>query len=120
MERFERNKLLRAVDDKNLEQKNRWKFTRNRAIVYVQLYAGLRVSEVTDLEPEDISFETGYLFVRDGKGGKARRIEMNKDLRMALTEWLAERGNPATKNYLLHQEAALALLNKVLNIYTEH
>lgn len=97
LERFERNKLLRVVDDKNLEQKNRWKFTRNRAIVYVQLYAGLRVSEVTDLEPEDISFETGYLFVRDGKGGKARRIEMNKDLRFALTEWLTERGDPDTK-----------------------
>ncbi|MEC0182316.1 tyrosine-type recombinase/integrase [Paenibacillus peoriae] len=97
LERFERNKLLRVVDDKNLEQKNRWKFTRNRAIVYVQLYAGLRVSEVIDLETEDISFETGYLFVRDGKGGKARRIEMNKDLRLALSEWLVERGDPDTK-----------------------
>ncbi|MMZ48169.1 Tyrosine recombinase XerD [compost metagenome] len=97
LERSERNKLLRIVDDENSAVKNRWKFTRNRAIVYVQLHAGLRVSEVVDLEPEDISFETGYLFVRDGKGGKARRIEMNKDLRMALTEWLAERGDPDTK-----------------------
>ncbi len=57
----------------------------------------MRLSEVTDLEPEDISFETGYLFVRDGKGGKARRIEINKDLRKALTEWIAERGDPDTK-----------------------
>ncbi|MNW54621.1 Tyrosine recombinase XerC [compost metagenome] len=37
------------------------------------------------------------MFVRDGNGGKARRIEMNKDLRLALTEWLAERGDPDTK-----------------------
>lgn len=95
LERFERNKLLRVLE--SLEQKNRWKFTRNRAIVYVQLFAGLRVSEVIDLEPGDLSFDTGYLSVRDGKGGKARRIEMNKDLRLALTEWLIERGEPNTK-----------------------
>lgn len=97
LERSERNKLLRVVDDPRESEKNRWKFTRNRAIVYVQLLAGLRVSEVTDLEVEDLSFETGYIFVRDGKGGKARRIEMNRDLRKALMEWIEERGNANTK-----------------------
>lgn len=97
LERAERNKLLRIIDDDKAAKKNRWKYTRNRAIIYVQLHAGLRLSEVLDLEPEDISFETGYLFVRDGKGGKARRVEMKKDLRNALTEWIAERGDPETK-----------------------
>lgn len=97
LERSEKNKLLRVLDDEKAADKNRWKFTRNRAIVYVQLHAGLRLSEVLDLEPEDISFETGYIFVRDGKGGKARRIEINKDLRKALSEWIAERGEPDTK-----------------------
>lgn len=97
LERAERNKLIRVLDDEKAAEKNRWKFTRNKAIVYVQLHAGLRLSEVLDLEPSDISFESGYIFVRDGKGGKARRIEMNKDLRRALTEWITERGDPNTK-----------------------
>jgi site-specific recombinase XerD len=96
LDRAERNKLIRVVEDERAAEKNNWKFTRNRAIVYVQLQAGLRLSEVLDLEPEDISFDTGYIFVRDGKGGKARRIEINKDLRKALVEWIAERGDPDT------------------------
>ncbi|WP_433947011.1 tyrosine-type recombinase/integrase [Paenibacillus sp. SN-8-1] len=97
LERAERNKLLRVINDDKSAEKNPWKFTRNRAIVYVQLHAGLRLSEVLDLEPEDISFESGYIFVRDGKGGKARRVEMNKDLRNALAEWIAQRGDPKTR-----------------------
>lgn len=97
LERAERNKLLRIIDDDKSAEKNRWKYTRNRAIIYVQLHAGLRLSEVLDLEPEDISFETGYIFVRDGKSGKARRVEITKELRKVLSEWMAERGDPNTK-----------------------
>ncbi|BFH18313.1 recombinase XerC [Paenibacillus dendritiformis] len=97
LERHERNKLIRAIEDEKSESKNRWKFTRNRAIVYVQLLAGLRVSEVTDLEMDDVSFEMGYIFIRDGKGGKARRVEMNKELRRALGDWMNERGEANTR-----------------------
>lgn len=97
LERPERNRLVRVVEDENAERKNRWKFARNRAIVYLQLHAGLRVSEVVDAETDDISFESGYVYVRDGKGGRARRIEMNKDLRKALKDWFHERGEVETK-----------------------
>lgn len=97
LERAERNKLLRIIDDNKSAEKNRWKYTRNRAIVYAQLHAGLRLSEILDLEPEDVFFDMGYIFIHDGKGGKARRVEINKDLRRALSEWMAERGDPNTK-----------------------
>lgn len=109
LKRLERNRLVRAVEDENTVKKNRWKFTRNRAIVFCQLYAGLRVSEVCDLETDDISFDTGYIFIRDGKGGKARRIEMNKDLRKALKEWIDERGNPPTKKLFVSSRGQKAL-----------
>lgn len=97
LERHERNKLIRAIEDENAEAKNRWKFTRNRAIVYVQLLAGLRVSEVVDAETDDVDFNSGYIFIRDGKGGKARRVEINKELRNALGDWMKQRGEVKTK-----------------------
>lgn len=109
LDRVERNRLVRGVEDEKYEKKNRWKFTRNRAIVFVQLHAGLRVSEVCDLEIDDISFDIGYIFIRDGKGGKARRIEMNKDLRKALTEWISERGQPNTKKLFTSSRGGRAL-----------
>ncbi|WP_379165938.1 tyrosine-type recombinase/integrase [Paenibacillus roseus] len=88
LERSERNKLVRFM---NTPIKNSFKFTRNRAIVFLQLLAGLRAGEVVALDTDDLDFNSGYIFVRDGKGGKARRIEMNKELRDVLKEWLIER-----------------------------
>lgn len=112
LERSERNRLVREIEDERYAQKNRWKFTRNRAIVYSQLYAGLRVSEVCDLELEDIAFDKGYIFIRDGKGGKARRIEMNKDLRKALSEWISERGYPNTPKLFTSSRGDQALTKR--------
>lgn len=112
LERNERNKLIRAIEDEQTERKNRWKFSRNRAIVYLMLLAGLRVSEVVDTETNDISFETGYVFVRDGKGGKARRVEMNKELRNALHIWLEVRGEAKTKKLFTSSRGGGALTKR--------
>lgn len=112
LERNERNKLIRVIEDQQAEKKNKWKFARNRAIVYLMLLAGLRVSEVVDAEPEDISFETGYVFVRDGKGGKARRVEMNKELRNALLDWMEMRGEAKTKKLFTSSRGGGALTKR--------
>lgn len=36
----------------------------------IGFYSGLRISEIINVEPRDINFEQGTIFVREGKGGK--------------------------------------------------
>jgi len=57
------------------------------------LYAGLRIGEVCALNLGDIqlSERKGAATVRRGKGRKQRDAPLNKDVRLALTEWLAQR-----------------------------
>ncbi len=62
---------------------------RDRAMIALMLYAGLRVSEVVRLTPDDLllRLRSGYVQVR-GKGGKQARIELGREARRALTAWL--------------------------------
>mgnify|MGYP006284682443 CR=1 FL=1 len=61
-----------------------------RAIVSLMLFAGLRVDEVCSLERRDlaISERKGVVWIRDGKGGKAARLPLNKKARRAIEAWL--------------------------------
>ena len=61
-----------------------------RAIIALMLYAGLRVSEVCDLRPEDleISERKGSVLIRDGKGGKQAELPLNLKARRAVKAWL--------------------------------
>jgi integrase/recombinase XerC len=66
---------------------------RDRAIVLILLNTGLRVLELAQLTLPDltISERKGSLYVRDGKGGKARTVPLNGAARNALTKYLAIR-----------------------------
>jgi len=44
------------------------------------MLTGLRISEVVNLQPEDIDFERNYIFIREGKGKKDRYIPIPKPL----------------------------------------
>jgi integrase len=72
---------------------------RDRAAVLLMLEAGLRVDEVAQLDKTDIRLaeRSGIILVRDGKGGKERKVPANLTLRKALTAWLDQRQdeNPA-------------------------
>lgn len=64
--------------------------TRNRLAVRLMAGAGLRISEVLSLRPEDIDTSTGDIIVT-GKGGKTRTTRLpSSDLPM-LHDWLAVR-----------------------------
>ncbi len=89
IERQEKNRLLRYLEDPRLMEKNPWKASRNLAIVLFMLMAGLRISEVRALTIHDI--EDGFVLIRDGKGGKARKVPMNSDLFKAYSNWLIYR-----------------------------
>jgi integrase/recombinase XerD len=73
---------------------NPWKRTHNLAMVQLMLQAGLRISEVVDLDAEDVNLERSTLVVRSGKGGMYRVALMNPDLKRAMerethsTVWL--------------------------------
>lgn len=47
---------------------------RDRALLEVIYSAGLRISEALSLKLEDINYEQGFVFVRNGKGGKSRNV----------------------------------------------
>lgn len=61
--------------------------TRNRALLGVLFYAGLRRSEVAALEWRDIDLENGLITVRHGKGDKSRTVPILSD---TLTDYLAQ------------------------------
>lgn len=60
---------------------------RNYAILLVMYGAGLRNSEVCNLAPADVNFETGFIYVQQGKGKKDRYVPMTVDLMEALKNW---------------------------------
>lgn len=63
---------------------------RNKAMVFLMLHAGLRVSEVLALQVADITIKerSGKVVVRKGKGSKRREVPLNADVRQAVNEWL--------------------------------
>lgn len=66
---------------------------RNRAMLMVTHDAALRSDEVVSLRPRDVTLDAGEVYVRDGKGGKDRRIRncLHADTKQALRAWLAHR-----------------------------
>ena len=66
---------------------------RDRAIVVVLLYTGLRLAELVALDVDDVkmSARKGLVVVRSGKGDAYREVPLNALVRQVLDEWLAER-----------------------------
>ena len=70
---------------------------RDRAIVVVLLYTGLRLAELVGLDVDDVkvSARKGIVVVRSGKGDAYREVPLNALVRQVLEEWLAERKTKA-------------------------
>lgn len=64
---------------------------RNYGILMVMYGAGLRNSEVCNLTPADVNFETGLIYIQEGKGGKDRYVPMTDDLKQVLQDWAEAR-----------------------------
>ncbi|HEY3397861.1 MAG TPA: tyrosine-type recombinase/integrase [Armatimonadota bacterium] len=61
---------------------------RNRAIIAVLLYCGLRRGEVLGLRVADVDLKSGWLKVHDGKGMKDRLIPMVPAVGEIIADWL--------------------------------
>lgn len=64
---------------------------RNKAIISLMLNCGLRVSEVTNLKPQDINITKANLRIIQGKGGKDRDLAMPDYTQELLKKWKAIR-----------------------------
>ena len=58
--------------------------TRDRAILETLYGAGLRISELTALDVDDVDLDGGTILVRSGKGSKARRVPVGRQALAAL------------------------------------
>ncbi len=66
---------------------------RNKAILKVMAYGGLRVSEIANLRTQDVRRDAGRvaLEVREGKGGRDRTVPLPDHAGETLEAWLAKR-----------------------------
>lgn len=66
---------------------------RNKAMLKVMAYGGLRVSEVVGLRTQDVRREDGRLVleIRDGKGGRDRQVPLADHVSETLEAWMAKR-----------------------------
>ena len=74
------------------------------AMVAVMAYAGLRVSEVCNLKPDDVDLPGRVLTVFHGKGGKNRRVGISQALYAYLKDYQAIR--PASVWYFAQSHGA--------------
>ena len=84
----ELKRLLKLIEDSSSILK-----VRNRAIVYILVDCGLRISELVNLQIYDVDLRRGVLRVK-GKGSKERLTRMGIQTQKALWEYRAIRESP--------------------------
>ncbi len=76
---------------------------RDRAMIYVAMTGGLRVSELVGLRMEELTFEPRRVCIRvHGKGRKERMLLLWQTVAEALRAWLAVRGDAAAPEVFLN------------------
>lgn len=80
----EQRRLLRAAERSS---------ARDRALVVLMLFTGLRISEALALDMDDVQITSrkGRAVVRSGKGDLLREVPLNPLVRQVLDEWLVQR-----------------------------
>lgn len=89
----EQANLIAQIDERLLDARTeaaKRQAMRDRAIVYVLMHTGLRVSELCALQLGDIEINAnrGNLSVRPNRHGLPRNVPLNRDTRQALKDWL--------------------------------
>jgi integrase/recombinase XerC len=97
---------------------------RDRALLVLLLNTGLRVLEVVSLTLDDVTLNgrSGAVFVRDGKGGKARTIPLNGRTRELLDEYLALRPAHSSRRLFVGQRGPIGSRQvlRLLKKYSRH
>jgi site-specific recombinase XerD len=77
-------KLLEATQ----RQRSNFRCIRDRAILSVLIYCGLRRKELLDLTFHSVNLADSSLLVQQGKGMKARTVYLCEEVKTALKTWL--------------------------------
>lgn len=96
---------------------------RNHAAVTIMAYAGLRVSEVTNLRLEDINIQTKELVVKSGKGNKQRLVYINDKIVHAVQEYLKIRPKSDSPYLFLSRQGGIldrTRFNQIFNKYSNN
>lgn len=98
---------------------------RNKKLKYalrLQIRSGLRIKEISELEPDDFTFEDGKIsvIVKNGKGQKQRMVEVLEDnyLYSKLQEYIQEYRQNSTDDKLFYSRAYLKRKANELDIET--
>lgn len=88
------NAIMRQLEHKSNK--------RDYAVVRTLLGCGLRISELVALDREDITLgeRKGLVYVRNGKGGKERSVNVPAETRRALTSYFAQRVDSESAAFL--------------------
>lgn len=78
------------------------KTDKERAIIEVLLSSGVRVSELSNMQIQDVDFNKLSIHITNGKGGKQRTVYINKVALSHLQKYLANRGDLG--NYLFYNK----------------
>ncbi|OGC11541.1 hypothetical protein A3K48_03420 [candidate division WOR-1 bacterium RIFOXYA12_FULL_52_29] len=89
LKRDELNRLL--VAKVSYRYRRDFQYYRNKTILGLLIYAGLRASEIIDLRREDISIENKYLKVPASKRSHGRLLPLNEQIVLWMTEYLKAR-----------------------------
>lgn len=84
LSRTEVDALLAAPDQRT------WFGRRDHALMLLAVQTGLRLSQLTSLQPDDIHLGTGAHVRVIGKGRKERCTPLSKNTRSVLTSWMRE------------------------------
>ena len=87
---IEVNKLLRVIDI------NTRQGLRDRAMLELLYATGLRVTELTQLKPSQINWQSGYLIVK-GKGSRERIVPIGKTALIITQQYMQKRKNQDDK-----------------------
>jgi len=77
-------KMFKAVEDNPLES----------AIIKTLYYTGMRISELINLNVDDVDFDRLQITIKHGKGDRYRVVNITRDCAMAIQRWLQVRPKP--------------------------
>ena len=75
----------------NMPAPYRYSRYKNKAMMAVLIFAGLRISELLNLKLNEVDIENRVIMIKDGKGGKDRLVPVSGKLLEILAQYLRDR-----------------------------
>lgn len=94
-------------------QRTDFRCVRDRAILSVLIFCGLRRQELLDLTVEAVNLPDRSLLIQQGKGAKSRVVYLCEEALSAMREWLAMRQQTACRHQYLFIGETRARLGEV-------